>query len=67
MECFLNILQQLMIQEEANPFANTGLKFMAKMATSYEGEDAHPILLATFNWLLSVSINLNSFDELFRV
>lgn len=58
MECFLHTLQHLMTQEETHPFANAGLKFMAKMATSYEGEDAHPILVSTFDWLLSVSTTI---------
>lgn len=55
MECYIRTLQQLMLKDETQPFANAGLKFMANMATSYDGEDVHPILTATFQWLLGVS------------
>lgn len=41
-----------MVRDENQPFANVGLKFLAKFATSYNTEDTHPLLSYTFGWLL---------------
>lgn len=55
MDFYFRTLQQLMLKDDSQPFALAGLKFMAKFATSYGGEDAHPILVRNFGWLLGVS------------
>lgn len=56
MLAFITTLKQLMMPDEAHPYAKVALQFMAKFATSYDDENTHPILVNTFSWVLGVSI-----------
>lgn len=49
---FRRAIQQLMVRDDTQKYANAGLKFLAKFATSYDSEDTHPLLGYTFGWML---------------
>lgn len=54
MNIFLKCLRVNMKEDESNSFANLGLKFFAKFLTSLQDDgDTHPILVSTFDFLLS--------------
>lgn len=52
---YIYCLKQLLAKEEsAAAYANVGLKFMAKFATSFDSEDMHELSESVFNWVLKV-------------
>ncbi|CAD7077192.1 unnamed protein product [Hermetia illucens] len=53
----IKMLKCAMATEETNEYAQTTLAFCAKFVASYDGEDTHPILTATFKWLMSTISN----------
>lgn len=50
------MIKVAMAGEEKNEYSECTLVFCAKYAASYTTEDAHPVLLYVFNWVLKVSI-----------
>ena len=52
---FIGCLKQLIVVEESvAQYANVGMHFMAKFATSFDSEDMHGFSEAVFNWALKV-------------
>ncbi|XP_030372995.1 condensin complex subunit 3 [Scaptodrosophila lebanonensis] len=55
---FIKMLKTVLEAEDHNEYGNTALSFCAKFVTSFESEKTHPMLAATFNWLLSTKSNV---------
>lgn len=56
MYTFIKMIKSAMVADENNEFAHTSLLFCAKFVGSFEGDETHPLLARTCEWLLTVSL-----------
>ena len=55
---FIKMLKSAMQMEENNEFAQTTMLFCAKVAIAFEGEQTHPLLMDTCDWVMTVMLFL---------